>query len=110
MAKYVRKENLGGFSSWHCKETKEFKELLGSVKVGRKSAKSQIQVRKYAWSKGDFHLVKIYVFPAEFQEGLQKLVDSSGGTLELRPCPNSEYVKVFQHLRNWELDPRDREA
>lgn len=110
MAKYVRKENLGGFSSWHCKETKEFKELLGNVKSGRKTAKAQVRASKYAWSKEDFHLVKIYVLPAEFERNLQWLVDKSDGTLELHPCPNTEYVKVFQHLRDWELDPRDREG
>ena len=108
MARYVRKDNLGGFSSWYCKETKEFKELLGSVKSGRKTAKAQVRVSKYAWSKEDFHLVKIYILPAEFKEGLQRLVDSSDGTLELRPCTSPEYVKVFQHLGDWELDPRDR--
>lgn len=110
MARYVRKSRLGGFSSWHCKETKEFKELLGNVKCGRKTAKAQIRVSKYAWSKEDFHLVKIYVLPAEFEKDLQRLVDSSDGTLELHPCPNTKYVKVFQHLRDWELDPRDREG
>lgn len=110
MARYVRKSNLGGFSSWHCKETKEFNELLGNVKSGRKTAKTQIRVSRYMWSKEDFHLVKIYVIPAEFEKNLQRLVDSSGGTLELRPYTNGKFVSVVQHLRNWELDPRDREA